>query len=40
MEELRITPVSKPVTDRKLQHVISNSFGFGGNNVSLIFSKA
>lgn len=25
---------------REMNHVLSNSFGFGGNNVSLIFSKA
>ncbi|HTN46862.1 MAG TPA: beta-ketoacyl-[acyl-carrier-protein] synthase family protein [Flavipsychrobacter sp.] len=40
MEELNITPVRDLITDRRLNHVISNSFGFGGNNVSLIFSKA
>lgn len=40
MEELSIMPVTELTTDRTLRHVISNSFGFGGNNVSLIFSKA
>lgn len=40
MEELNIAPVTELVIDKKLRHVISNSFGFGGNNVSLIFSKA
>lgn len=39
MEELSITPVQK-MEERALRHVISNSFGFGGNNVSLIFGKA
>ncbi len=39
MEELTIKPVTSAIT-KPLQHVISNSFGFGGNNVSLIFSKA
>lgn len=39
MEELNITPNTE-VTDTKIEHVLSNSFGFGGSNVSLIFSKA
>jgi len=39
MEELAIAPVAQ-MQDANLQHVLSNSFGFGGNNVSLIFSKA
>lgn len=39
MEELAIEPVTK-VASRDIQHVLSNSFGFGGNNVTLIFSKA
>lgn len=39
MEELAITPVVQ-TEDAQLHHVLSNSFGFGGNNVSLIYSKA
>jgi 3-oxoacyl-(acyl-carrier-protein) synthase len=38
MEELSIQP-SVLSTGVSLRHVMSNSFGFGGNNVSLIFSK-
>ncbi len=39
MEEMNIQPVTE-VKDIPINHVISNSFGFGGSNVSLIFSKA
>jgi len=38
MEELCFQPVTKPFP-AQLKHVMSNSFGFGGNNTSLIFSK-
>jgi 3-oxoacyl-[acyl-carrier-protein] synthase-1 len=38
MEELHFQPVTKP-SPAELRHVMSNSFGFGGNNTSLIFSK-
>lgn len=38
MEELDITPVTEAVKIN-IRHVLSNSFGFGGNNVSLIFSQ-
>lgn len=38
MEELEIVPVTE-VLEAKINHVLSNSFGFGGNNVSLVFSK-
>ncbi len=40
MQELNIAPVTSLMTHQNIQHVLSNSFGFGGNNVSLIFSKA
>jgi 3-oxoacyl-[acyl-carrier-protein] synthase-1 len=40
MEELNITPVASLKKDLDSKHVLSNSFGFGGNNVSLIFSRA
>lgn len=39
MEELNISPVTK-LTSTSINHILSNSFGFGGNNVSLVFSKA
>jgi 3-oxoacyl-[acyl-carrier-protein] synthase II len=38
MEELYFQPVTKP-SPAGIRHVMSNSFGFGGNNTSLIFSK-
>ncbi len=40
MDELQIKPASALVENVRLQHVLSNSFGFGGSNVSLVFSKA
>lgn len=39
MEDLHIQPATK-LEHSDVNHVLSNSFGFGGNNVSLIFSKA
>ncbi len=39
MEELRITPVTTLVKGYPVNNVISNSFGFGGNNASLVISK-
>lgn len=39
MEELQIEPTSTLVENMPVKHVLSNSFGFGGNNVSLVFSK-
>ncbi|WP_432412046.1 beta-ketoacyl-[acyl-carrier-protein] synthase family protein [Rasiella sp. SM2506] len=38
MPETRLTPVVK-LQKKELQHVLSNSFGFGGNCSSLVFSK-
>lgn len=38
IEETGIVPVTAP-TAKKLGHVLSNSFGFGGNCTALIFSK-
>jgi 3-oxoacyl-(acyl-carrier-protein) synthase len=38
MQELQIHPVLQ-LTPGILRHVLSNSFGFGGNNTSLIFSR-
>lgn len=39
MKELPFSPVTKFSTGHQLQHVMSNSFGFGGNCSSLVFSK-
>jgi 3-oxoacyl-[acyl-carrier-protein] synthase-1 len=38
IDELHFEPVKKIVTGKKLRHVLSNSFGFGGNDSTLIFS--
>jgi len=38
MPELTFAPVTH-VASKPLKHVMSNSFGFGGNNTSLIFSR-
>jgi len=37
--ELPITPIKKVLINQKVNHVMSNSFGFGGNNSTVIFSK-
>ncbi|RPE12660.1 beta-ketoacyl-[acyl-carrier-protein] synthase family protein [Chitinophaga lutea] len=39
MEELAIVPETQLIEEYPVQNVISNSFGFGGNNASLVFSK-
>jgi 3-oxoacyl-[acyl-carrier-protein] synthase II len=39
MEKLSFTPIKVLKQNVKINHVMSNSFGFGGNNSSLIFSK-
>jgi 3-oxoacyl-[acyl-carrier-protein] synthase-1 len=39
MEELPFAPETRFMEDRPIDHVLSNSFGFGGNCTSLIFSK-
>lgn len=39
MKELDFTPISEVKHGIEVNHVMSNSFGFGGNNTSLIFSK-
>lgn len=38
IDDLIITPVTE-AKEMSINHVLSNSFGFGGNNVSLVFSK-
>jgi 3-oxoacyl-(acyl-carrier-protein) synthase len=40
MKELRIRPLAKLVKGAAVSHVLSNSFGFGGNNSTLVLSKA
>jgi 3-oxoacyl-(acyl-carrier-protein) synthase len=40
MPELSFTPTTKLTTGVKIDHVISNSFGFGGNTSALIFSRS
>lgn len=39
MEDVAFTPVTALQQQQSVQHVMSNSFGFGGNCSSLIFSK-
>jgi 3-oxoacyl-[acyl-carrier-protein] synthase-1 len=38
MKELPFQPVTSCITNQRVRHVLSNSFGFGGNCSSLIFS--
>lgn len=40
MKEFELAPVTEYAGNTNLRHVMSNSFGFGGNCTSLIFSKA
>lgn len=40
MKELKIKPVTELIEHIELKHILSNSFGFGGNNSSVVFSKA
>ena len=39
MNELGFAPVTTFITDRPIRNIMSNSFGFGGNNSTLIFSR-
>lgn len=39
IEKLSFAPVSELRRNVKINHVMSNSFGFGGNNSAIIFSK-
>jgi len=39
MKELKIQPEARLIRDVEVRNVLSNSFGFGGNNSTLIFSK-
>jgi 3-oxoacyl-[acyl-carrier-protein] synthase-1 len=38
MEETGLTPITGLVKGTEVRHVLTNSFGFGGNNTSLVFS--
>jgi 3-oxoacyl-(acyl-carrier-protein) synthase len=40
MKEFPFQPVTKLLRNQRIQNVLSNSFGFGGNCSSLIFSAA
>lgn len=40
IKSLHIKPEQKFINDAKVKHVLSNSFGFGGNCTSLIFSES
>jgi 3-oxoacyl-[acyl-carrier-protein] synthase-1 len=39
IKDLKTAPVTEVLQNQQIHHVLSNSFGFGGNNTSLIFSK-
>jgi 3-oxoacyl-[acyl-carrier-protein] synthase-1 len=39
MKELNFTPNKELITEKPVQNIMSNSFGFGGNCTSLILSK-
>jgi len=39
MKELTLKPVTELIKEKEVNKVLSNSFGFGGNNTTLIFSK-
>lgn len=39
IEEHTFAPVMNPVPRRSMQHILSNSFGFGGNNSAIVLSK-
>lgn len=39
VEETSLTPCTRFGEDASIEHVLTNSFGFGGNDTSLLFSK-
>jgi 3-oxoacyl-(acyl-carrier-protein) synthase len=39
MPEISISPLKELMQNVEVKHVLSNSFGFGGSNTSLLFSK-
>ncbi len=40
MKEFDLKPVTELLDQQELKHIMSNSFGFGGNNTTLIYSRA
>lgn len=40
MPELSVTPVQRLIENVRLNHILSNSFGFGGNTSSLLLASA
>jgi 3-oxoacyl-[acyl-carrier-protein] synthase-1 len=40
MKELNFTPVKKLLSETRVRNVMTNSFGFGGNDTTLIFSQS
>jgi len=38
IEETGLVPVTQLLSNKKVNHILSNSFGFGGNNSSLLIS--
>lgn len=39
IEEHNFAPVTDPTSARPMRHILSNSFGFGGNNSAIVLSK-
>ena len=39
MQDVSFSPIKTIITDKTIDHVLSNSFGFGGNTSALIFSR-
>ena len=39
MKELNFSPVTELLENVKVDHVLSNSFGFGGHNGVVVFKK-
>jgi 3-oxoacyl-[acyl-carrier-protein] synthase-1 len=39
MKELSISPINKVIKEVNVRNILTNSFGFGGNNSTLIISK-
>lgn len=39
MSQLSFNPIAQPIENVEIRHLLNNSFGFGGNNSSIIFSN-
>ncbi len=39
MDDMNCDPVTRLMTQQQLEYILSNSFGFGGNNTSLLFKN-